>query len=224
VRVWVTRDEGEQGPLSEALRAVSLAPVLEPVVRRCVIPGAGDVVSQLGANDWLVLTSGFAIASVAESAGRVPRVAVVGESSRRAAEARGFRVELVGRDHNASSVFEQLRRVASDCTVCYPRSSLASEPIGWPGVRLLSPVLYETRRCDFDSGVVRRVDVAAVASASAAVALGAVDLPYASIGPSTSAAIVKLGIHPWVEAPARSFDSLAGAIADQASSSFHQRA
>jgi len=224
VRVWVTRDEGEDGPLSAALRAVSLTPVLEPVLRRHVVPEAGDVVSQLGADDWLVLTSGFAIASVAADAACVPRVAVVGASSRRAAEARGFRVELVGRDHNASSLFEQLRDVASDCTVCYPRSSLARAPAAWPGVQLVSPVLYETRRREFDPAVAKRVDVVAVASASAAEALGVVDLPYASIGPSTSAAIVKLGVRPWVEAPSRSFASLARAIADQASSSFHQRA
>jgi len=40
---------------------------------------------------------------------RVPNVAVVGESSRTAAEARGFRVELVAASSDGASLFVELR-------------------------------------------------------------------------------------------------------------------
>ena len=36
-------------------------------------------------------------------------------------------------------------------------------------------------------------------------AVGAVDLPFASIGPSTTKALKRLGIEPWVEATHRRF-------------------
>jgi uroporphyrinogen-III synthase len=82
-------------------------------------------------------------------------------------------------------------------------------------VELISPVLYETVERGFDTTVVNRVDVVAVSSPSAIRAVGVVALPVASIGPTTSAAIRRLGMEPWVEAPAPSFESLAQAIRDK---------
>lgn len=212
MRVWVTRDEANDGPLSAALREVGLQVVLEPVLARRIVTDAADVIGRLEPDDWLVLTSVYAVNAVAPRPARRPRVAVVGDASRRAALANGFRVEFVSAGGTRKNLFEELHTVAQSGTICYPRSSLAEVPSSWAGVQILSPILYETVSRPFDRKIVQRVDVVCVASPSAVEAVGPVDLAYASIGPTTSAAIRKLGKEPWVEAPQHTFVSLATAI------------
>jgi len=224
VRVWVTREESDDGPLCTALRQHGLEPVLEPVLMRRVVDDAGEVVAQLGPDDWLVLTSPYAIEAVAGEPARVPRVAVVGEPSRKAAEARGFRVALVSSGGDGRSLFAELRTRATTGKVCYPRSALVDAPPAWPDIEMISPVLYETVSRPFDRTVIERVDVVSLASPSAVNAIGPVDLPFASIGPTTSKALRAIGSEPWVEAPDRSMESLAEAIAAQAKDSRHHRA
>ena len=216
MRVWVTRDETGDGPLSAALRNEGLEVVLEPVLERRVVSDASEEIGRLGPDDWLVLTSIYSIAAVARGPAQVPRVAVVAEASRRAAEARGFRVELIASEGDGGSLFRDLRKTVNRGRICYPRSSLACPPDPWPDVELLSPVLYTTHPRHFDRDVIGRVEVVALVSPSAVEAVGLVDLPFASIGPSTSAAIRKLGREPWIEAPQRSFESLAKALAEKA--------
>ncbi len=215
VKVWVTRDEAPDGPLGSALQAVGLTPILEPVVERRVLTDAADALRQLGPDDWLVLTSVFTIEQIHAELARVPRVAVVGEITRGEAEARGLRVGLVAAGENRESLWEVIRRTVSKGMVCYPRSSLAPPPEPWGDVRVLSPVLYETVARPFDRTVIDRVDVIAVASPSAVEAIGRVERPFASIGPSTSQALRSLGVEPWVEAPRRTFEALAEAIASR---------
>lgn len=214
--VWVTRDESRDGPLSAALRGCGLDVVLEPVLERRVRSEALEAIKRLGPDDWLVLTSPYAIEAAAGDAARVPRVAVVAESSRKAALAKGMRVELVGSGGDGASLFAELRSRVTGGKVCYPRSSQALPRDPWPGVEWLSPVLYETAARAFDRTVVERVDVAGVASPSAVHAIGKVELRYASIGPTTSAAIRAIGREPWVEAPRPEFEALATAIARKA--------
>ena len=214
MRVWVTRDEGAEGPLSTALRQADLEVVLEPVLERRVVDDCAEAVGRLAADDWLVLTSPFAIDAVAAEPARIPRVAVVAEPSRRVAESRGFRVELISPGGDGKSLFDALRRTASRGKVCYPRSALVTPPECWPGVELTSPVLYETVPRSFNRDITEGVDVVSVASPSAVNAIGPAELPFASIGPSTSTALRQLGIEPWVEAPQPSFESLARIIAD----------
>ncbi len=216
MRVWVTRDETGDGPLSAALRNAGLEVVLEPVLERRAVSDAAEEISRLGPDDWLVLTSAYAIAAVAQGPARVPRVAVVAEASRRAAQARGFRVELIASEGDGRSLFRDLRQTVNRGKICYPRSSLAHPPDPWPDVELISPVLYSTHPRHFDRDVIGRVEVVALVSPSAVEAVGPVDLPLASMGPSTSAAIRKLGREPWIEAPQRSFESLAHALAEKA--------
>jgi uroporphyrinogen-III synthase len=210
--------------LCTALLAHRLQPVLEPVVKRRVVTDPTEAIGELGSDDWLVLTSAYAIEAAACQAARVPRVAVVAESSRRLAESLGLRVELVSSGGDGKSLFAELRRRATSGKVCYPRSSKAVVPASWPGVELCSPVLYETSARAFDRGVISRVDVVTVASPSAVHAIGKVDLPFASIGATTSAALRKIGTEPWLQAPEPSFESLAAAIAAQAGESPHHRA
>ena len=220
-RVWVTRDELPQGPLSTAITDAGLHPVLEPVIERHVVGDAAEAIRQLSFDDWLILTSVFAVESIPVDPSRVPRVAVVGGASAEAARARGLRVELVG-SGGAGELFRMLRETVKEGTLCYPRSSLAREPDVWENVTVISPVLYETAPRPFDLGVVERVDVIAVASPSAVDAVvdaldaadsGGADLPFASIGATTSAALDRHGLEAWLEAPDRRLASLANAIA-----------
>lgn len=210
MRVWVTRDEEPNGPLSTALRAAGLTPVLEPVIARHVIEGAAEEIARLKSDDWLVLTSAYAVEAVPVVSARV---AVVGEATGRAARAKGLRVELVSSVHGAASLFAELRKHCDRGRVCYPRSSLATVPEAWADVEIISPVLYETCPRTFDRNVIDDIDVIAVASPSAVHAIGRIDAPYASIGPTTSAALREIGVEACVEAPQRTFDSLANEIA-----------
>ena len=90
MRVWVTRDEPEDGPLSNALRARGLTPVLEPVIEQRLVCDPAQAIGSLSRDDWLVLTSPFAIEGVRScDAVRIPRVAVVGEPSARLARSYG---------------------------------------------------------------------------------------------------------------------------------------
>ncbi len=235
MRVWVTRDELSGGPLSEALNNAGLTPVWEPVLERRVLDDGTEDISRLEFDDWLVLTSVYSVEAVALDPARVPRVAVVGDASAKAARERGLRVEHVG-NSGANALFRDLSEMVGCGTVCYPRSSLAAPPEPWPGVTFTSPILYETVSRTFDTSVVDRVDVVAVASPSAVTAITdagfvlrdddassgdrhdekEISLPFASIGFTTTATLRRLGVEPWLESPQRSFESLAAAIATKA--------
>jgi len=213
MNVWVTREEDHTGPLCTALRAAGLNPVREPVIERHLLDDCAHVLSTLGPDDWLVLTSPYAVESVAAEYARVPRVAAVADASRDAAVQRSFRVELVSPTADGAGLWKELKTRATRGKVCYPRSSLARPPQPWPGVELLSPILYETAPREFDGSVIDRIDVVSVASPSAVNAIGPIDKPFASIGPTTSAALRNIGIEPWIESPRPDFTSLANAIA-----------
>lgn len=213
MKVWVTRDEPPDGPLSSALKAAQLDVLHEPVLRRKVLTDARSEIASLGPNDWLVLTSTFAIKAVAEDVARMPKVAVVGEASRVAAESFGFRVELVSSSGTSQDLFDVLFKQSGVSTICYPRSSLATPPEVPQNIKMISPILYETSTLDYNKDILCEVDIVTVTSASAVHAVGPVALPFASIGPSTSKALRELDVEPWVEAAESNFDALASAIA-----------
>ena len=223
--VLVTRDESADGPLCTALRARGLEVLLEPVLERRIVANPAELVRGLGADDWLVLTSVYAIEAMGTAAGaKVPQAAVVGESSRRVAEKCGLRVALISQDGHGETLFAKLRETVRRGIVCYPRSGQAEAPASWPGIELRSPVLYETTLRNFDRAAAMKAAIAAVASPSAVDALGDIDIPLASIGRTTSQAIRRHGRKPAVEAAYPSFEHLAAVIADYLSDSCHQRA
>ena len=221
MKVWVTRDEPVDGPLSTALRAAGLEVVNEPVITRRVISDARDEILSLGENDWLVLTSAYAVKAAHQPETVVFKVAVVGQATKQAAQDAGWTVAFVSKGGDATSLFAELAPRAAGQTICYPRSSQAIPPTLSDDITLLCPVAYETEPCEYRIEVVDEIDVIAVASPSAVravLATGKVDKPFASIGPTTSAALRELDIEPWVEAPEKSLDSLAEAIAKKARS------
>ncbi len=217
-KVWVTRDEGADGPLCAALRRAGLEPVYEPVIERRVTGDVAREIAELGPEDWLVLTSAFAIRAI--PAGHVRcRVAVVGEASRAEAAVRGLRVALVSPDGTGQGLWRELtRHLGGARRVCYPRSSRAEEPARMEGVAVSSPVLYRTESRRVDPSRLHGVEIAAVCSPSAAggVLAARPGVRCASIGPTTSAALRERGVEPWLEAPEPNFDSLAREIAARA--------
>jgi len=222
--VWVTRDESDDGPMATALRSAGLRPMVEPVITRRIVDHPERLITHLSAGDWLVLTSPFAADALSCDAATRPNVAVVGDATRLRAETHDMRVELVSAQPSRESLFDALAQVAREGIVCYPRSSLVKPPPPWPRIRLESPVLYHTRPRQFDRSIIDRIDVVAVASASAARAIGPVTKPVASIGSKTSAALRSLGMEVAVQARMPKFEALADAIADYAKSSRHHRA
>lgn len=215
--IWMTRDEPRDGPLCQALRNAALEFIHAPVLSRRVVPGSLEDLPNFEPQDWLVLTSPFAVTEIPESIGRKMQVAVVGHSSRRLAEERGFRVELVSPHLDAASLFSELRARAIRGRILYPRSALVEAPESWDGVELISPIYYKTEPCSIDSTMVANADIATVTSASVVDVIANRDIRFASIGPSTSRALRAHGKEPWVEAHDRTFESLARAIADQTS-------
>lgn len=226
LRVWATRDEPPGGPLCEALEAAGLIAVHEPVLERHSVGDAGSEIAQLGDDDWLVLTSPYAVRSIDADAARRSgaKIAVVGPATEKAAQERGLTVDLLGPGDGAG-LFEMLAVWAQGRTICYPRSSLAKPPELPDDIIVSSPVIYENTPRNFDRSVIDRIDVVAVASASAVRAIGRIDRPFASIGPATSKAIREIGLAPWAQAAEPSFEALARAIVDQsAADSANQRA
>lgn len=217
--VWVTRDEERDGPMCLALADAGLQPVLEPVIQRRVVDPLPPELSEIAAADWLVLTSPYAIRAMPIEFARRARLAVVGEASVRAAGHLGLNVELVSADSTAEGLFRELAFRAADCVVWYPRSDRAALPERSEQLDVRSPVLYETRRRSYRRSVLDEIAVIAVASPSAVRGVGVIDRPYASIGPTTSAALRELGIEPWAQAPEPNFESLARAIVGQLAAS-----
>ncbi len=219
-RVWVTRDEKEDGPLCSALRACAVLPILEPVLERVVIADVAPDLQILGPEDWLVLTSVFAIENVPVDLARIPKVAVVGEVSETAAKKRGLRVELVSRKKTGWSLFAELQARAVERQVIYPRSALAKVPTNMDSAAGFSaPILYETRPRDFDASFLDEIGMIALTSASAArtldarIKLAALEIPLASIGPTTTAAIEECHGQVWIQPLTPSLKELANAIA-----------
>ena len=214
-RVWVTRDEGEDGPLSKALRAAGRTPVLEPVVEVAALMGPDDFVvpmTDLERKDWLVLTSARAVAALPRIGTRA-RVGVVGPATRKAAEALGLEVSLESSDGTGAGLWKEIdRRAVRGARIFFPRSDIAEVP-RLTGVQMTAPAAYGTRARAFDETVVTRVDAAAFASPSAVRAaehvLRGTKLVTLSIGPTTSDALLALRVFDVREAQSPTFAALA---------------
>ncbi|TVQ55084.1 MAG: uroporphyrinogen-III synthase [Phycisphaerales bacterium] len=212
-RIWVTRDETPDGPLCRALGEAGLEPVCEPVLLRQRTGDARDELSMLTDEDWLVLTSVFSVECLADLPAKPPRIAAVGPATAEAIRSRGWNVDLET-DRSGEDLWAALRERAETGVICYPRSSLASPPEAWADVVIVSPAVYETRPRDFDPSVIGRIDWIAVTSPSAVHIVGPSNAPFASIGPTTTAALREIGITPRVEAARPTFGDLAREIAD----------
>lgn len=221
IHVWVTRDEPPQGPLCSALTSQQLIPILEPVIARQQVSNITDQLQRLAPDDWLVLTSTFAIECIDKNLAQTPKVAVVSEKSAAKARAVGLRVELISKKNNAQSLFDELKTIAKSRRVLYPRSSEASPPtIPADCFELSSPILYETRPRNFNPSIIeeKNINVITFTSPSAAraldekIPLNSITILIASIGPTATEAITKTGARATIQPDTPSFLALAQEI------------
>jgi len=224
IHVWVTRDEPPNGPLSRALKSHQLTPVLEPVIARQQISNITHELKLLTPNDWLVLTSAFAIECIDKNYAGIPNVAVVSEKSAAKARAVGLRVALISKQKNAQSLFDDLKTIAKSRRVLYPRSSEAKLPIIPAGCfELASPILYETRPRNFNEAIIEEENIniiaftspSAVCAVNEKIPLNSITTPIASIGPTTTEAITSTGARTAIQPETPSFSALARKIREK---------
>ena len=189
LRVAVTRDESEDGPLHEALRRTGLEPVRCAVVRAMPAPEPerlAQAARQLESYDWLVAASARAIDALsrARSYERFPeglRTAAVGAMTAAKLMAHGAMRPLLGSREGAEPLVAVLK-VADDWTrrsVLLPRALEGGHDLGAAlrsfGARVDEVVAYRTAECATDeirsAWLAAEADAVVIASPSAARAL-----------------------------------------------------
>ncbi len=242
LRVAVTRDEGLDGPLTEALRRRGLEPVTCTVVSEAPAPEPEPLAraaQELERYQWLVVASQRAVAALCEArAGRpLPpslHTAAVGAKTAARLAACGAVSPLTGSGPGAAALIEALRGADQwpGRRVLIPRALEGGRDLGWSlrrwGACVDEVVAYHTLERP-PAEIVKaweaaRPDAVVVASPSAARALvralGADALRrlerVAAIGSTTAMQLVALGVPAVV--PARAdFESVADLLAGSAS-------
>lgn len=140
-RILVTRSAGQAGKLSEGLRALGAEPVEVPVLE--ITPPASfepldDALRNLSSYHWLILTSTNTLGVVCARASHLgislggtapPQVAAVGRATAAAAQAAGFRVDLVPESQVAEGLIAALGDKARNARVLFPRAVGARDVI-----------------------------------------------------------------------------------------------
>jgi uroporphyrinogen III methyltransferase/synthase len=236
--VVITRPRA-QGLLELELRRLGAEVVRLPTVDHAPPPDPQPLESalrELETMDWIVFTSANAVEAVAGHPAwtrvrRRPRIAAVGPAT----EARLRRAGLVADLTPPSAGAAELARALSDrvglggLRILWPRSEIAlpelPEALRRGGATVLDPVAYRTVPARIDAAAFLRdlergrFDAILFLSPSAAeglaIGLGA-NLEslaghtlVASLGPSTTAALRRLGAPPAVESAARTVEDLA---------------
>lgn len=242
-RVLVTRSRRQASALSDALRAQGMVPIEVPTIAIRFNPDAlRQSVQTLDAFDDLLFTSpnGVRAFGKALEASAVPadavmaRVSTVGPATARAAERIGLNVALVPeQDFVAEGLLEVL--VAGDMAgrrVLFPRAADAREILvdGLRAARADVTVIAAYEAVPPAGGtqalcavLEQGVDVVTVASSNTARYLWKMadstaqeslrNLPFASIGPITTAACRALGLDVVAEAEPSGIQALSDAVA-----------
>lgn len=230
-RVLVTRPEGDDGPLSRALRAVGAEPVVAPAFSYAPMKFDGPG-PDWTSYDWVAWTSAVAVDALAPPRSQA-RHAAVGASTAAALERLGIEVAVVGERGAAGLADDLMKRLRSGDRLLYPRSNRADSGFATrlrqAGVMVDDPVAYriepvdpEEIRSALASGpsavtfaspsAVRGTAEALARQQTAGAPLAGTVL--ASIGPTTTATLSELLRAPDVVASVPAFGALARAVAD----------
>ncbi|MEL6795591.1 MAG: uroporphyrinogen-III synthase [Planctomycetota bacterium] len=212
----MTRDEPAGGPLSSALGEEGLVIECDPLLTTVQISDEEEQLRQLSRGDWLVLTSPRAIRCVSPLAASLDLyVAVVGESSRQAAEARRLRVAHVAPEPSASELWWSLGTRIERARVCFLKSAHAAPPAPAPRDLIVAD-LYEINHRSVRPDVLARCSVVAFTSPTAVAAcvkrLGSIPLPAACLGETTARSARRAGAHVLCMPRTPSFAAFAAAI------------
>ena len=141
--VVVTRAEPPGGPLSVELERLGLPALRWPVVG--TEPAAcAETLREIATFDWIVFTSGHAVAAVTERLAAPPaaRIAAVGPATARALRERGWTVTITAREPGAQGLVSALAEVGiRGQRVLYPASSRALPALGAGLARLGAEVV-----------------------------------------------------------------------------------
>ena len=235
--VAVTRAEPEGGALGARLEArgarvvrwttIALAPPADPAPFESAL-------ARLEEFDWLVVTSGHAVAALVERVVAPPAslaLAAVGPATAAALEAAGWKVRRIGEGDGAEGLVAAFRAAgdAAGARILYPASARARETLE-DGLAALGATVERveayrtlavaldaaTCRTEVESGAVEAVTFASPSALEGlAEALGRGELAQllarvavASIGPTTSAALAAFGRAPDAEAEPSTLDGL----------------
>jgi uroporphyrinogen-III synthase len=204
VRILLTRPEGRNERLADALRARGHDVVCAPLI---AVEPLGDERIELDGYDWLIVTSVTGANELKRRArGRAGRVAAIGRAT---ADALGG-ADLVPRVATQEGLLAELPRPEGRVLFAGAEGArrLIVESLGADFVPL-----YRTR--ELRPAELPDADVAVLASPSAARALAALrrDLPAVSIGPETTRAAEERGLRVLGEAHTHDLDGLVEAIA-----------
>lgn len=204
MRILLTRPEGRNERLADALRGAGHDVYVEPLI---AVEPLGDDPVDLEGYDWLIVTSATGAREVRRrSRGRANRVAAIGKAT---ADALGG-ADVVAEESTQEGLLAAIPRPAGRVLFA-----------GAEGARRLLVdeldadfvALYRTR--ELRPQLPPAVDVVVLASASAARALAAqtTALPVVSIGPETSKTARDLGLRVLREARTHDVDGLVEALA-----------
>ncbi len=204
MRILLTRPEGRNERLAQALREQGHEVVCEPLI---AVEPLGDEPIDLDGYDWLVVTSVTGATEIRRRGrGRAGSVAAIGRAT---AEALGG-ADLVPRVSTQEGLLAELPRPAGRVLFA---GAEAARPLLADELRADVVPLYRT--IQLRPAALPPADVVVLASASAGRAFGAlgVDLPAVSIGPETTAAAERSGVRVVREAATHDLDGLIEALA-----------
>lgn len=205
----MTRAAEQARPLVEALAQSGHEAVVLPLIE---IRPLGDEPLDTSGYDWVVVTSANGARELARRrSGRLARVAAVGPATGDALRAAGIEPDVVAATPSQEGLLEALPRPPGRILFAGAEGArrLLPDTLGADVVSLYRTVELEPRPED-----VPDVDVAVVASPSAARALAAVrrDVPVVSAGPQTSREARERGLTVAAEAERPDPESLVAAI------------
>jgi uroporphyrinogen-III synthase len=245
-RILVTRARHQAGKLSEGLRALGAEPVEVPVLE--IQPPESyapldAALRNLASYDWLILTSGNTVRTVAERAVLLSitiqklaglQVAAVGAATAEAVRNIGLEVDFIPESYVAESLLEGLAGLLAGKRILLARAAVARDviPDTLRGAGAVVDVV-DAYRNGLPQGVpelLRRalaqpIDAAtftssstathlAQAAAEAGIGFPLAGVPAVSIGPVTSETLRELGWPPSVEADPHDIAGLIAAVAE----------
>jgi uroporphyrinogen III methyltransferase/synthase len=206
-RVLVTRAEEQAGPLAERLEALECEVLLCPLIR---IEPLGDEPVDVGAYDWVVVTSPNGAAELAgRLVSRPRRLAAVGPATAEALRAHGLEPDLVPSVSSQEGLLAELPRPAGRVLLAAAEGArrLFVDELDADFLALYRTVELQPERMP-------ESDLAVLASPSAARALAATTArpPVVAIGPHTADAARTLGFDVVGVADAHDLDGLVAAV------------
>jgi uroporphyrinogen-III synthase len=212
MRVIVTRQAEQAGPLMDALRREGFEPILCPLIETEPI-GKGPI--DVHGYDWVIVTSAKGAEQLARRrAGYLPRVAAIGAATASALAAYGIAVDFIPSEPSQERLVEEFPRPAGHVLFVG-----AEEALGLIVAELEADFVpvYRTRR--LRPPTLPEGDIALLASPSAADAFAALrpDIPVVTIGPRTTAAARGHGIHVLAQARTHDVAGLVAAVREAAS-------